>query len=131
MWGYLLHRRVWGYRPDCLKLLAESFRNLAATQMLEARRPKGQRAVPTSMKKLRDGPQPVVHHTVVSAGTFAPPAVSSTSPLASRTRPYTGVVTGSPVVLATHTNSPRRKARTPSGAPSHSTASPAPRSARS
>ncbi len=70
----------------------------------------------------------VVHHTVVSAGSFASPSASVTSPLASRTRPYAEVVTDSPLVFATHTNSPRRKASTPCGARSHSTESPAPRS---
>ncbi|GHG08453.1 hypothetical protein GCM10018777_21010 [Streptomyces albogriseolus] len=47
MWGSFIVEGCGEYRQGLLKLLAESFSNLAATQMLEARNPKGQRAVPT------------------------------------------------------------------------------------
>ncbi|GAB2840571.1 hypothetical protein GCM10027074_03660 [Streptomyces deserti] len=50
MCGFLLHRRHCGERKAQLKALAESFSNLAVTQMLKARHPKGQRAVRDSRK---------------------------------------------------------------------------------
>jgi hypothetical protein len=44
MWGSFFIEGMRG-RKAALKALAETFRNLAVTQMLKARRPEGQQAV--------------------------------------------------------------------------------------